>query len=339
MALVDYDSSDSSSEDDRPRQTIHHARAVITQAASSSGSGPLRRARKSSDDSGADDRPDTKRPRKLPSLPSSFALGPKDDPTLHQGRTRTRPYVDGDYNAHVYLSLTLPSALRTILEEYLVALRLLLKDHAIHSSLESLHISLTHPLPLRRHQIIPFREKLWAQLRTHGSFRLSLVGDAKVYYNRSQMQTQAAENKDDDDAGHASGGRAFFALRTGAGSVELKAMLDNIFHPILETMHLPTYHANPEFHTSFGWCLLNPHLPAHDQVISTSKASATDGSDQPRPKEEEDHMTRLSLRDVELAEFNARFREKILRSQPKGGWQVDSVKFKAGKEVTTLTLV
>ncbi|WVQ94633.1 hypothetical protein IAU59_001713 [Kwoniella sp. CBS 9459] len=354
MALVDYDSSSSDAssgsdtDDERPRREVH----LVTSAAVASA-----RALPNKVDT---EQPAAKRPRRqLPSLPPSFESAPKDDPALHQGRSRSRPYVDGDYNAHVYLSLSLPAPLRAILDEYLAALQSLLKDHTIHSSLESLHISLTHPLPLRRHQIVPFRDSLTARLRAQGSFRLSLVGDTKVYHNGSQIRSMGHA------AGHGggigggggdhsgrSGSRAFFALRTGAGSVELKAIIDDIIHPILEKLHLPTYHENPEFHTSFAWCLLKPRLPAprNSMGVPTSDADALDeyeaqaGPNAPRELEGSGFKAKatesptLPLTNGALADLNARYRHKILARQPKGGWEVDSVRFKAGKEVSILAL-
>jgi hypothetical protein len=40
----------------------------------------------------------------LPPVPSNYTVDPGDDPSLHQGRTRSRAYVSGELNAHIYLS-------------------------------------------------------------------------------------------------------------------------------------------------------------------------------------------------------------------------------------------
>lgn len=41
--------------------------------------------------------------RTLPRLPSSFGASPQDDPRAHQGRVRSRPWVQGEWAVHVYL--------------------------------------------------------------------------------------------------------------------------------------------------------------------------------------------------------------------------------------------
>jgi len=40
----------------------------------------------------------------LPPVPSNYTVDPGDDPSQHQGRTRSRAYVPGELNAHIYLS-------------------------------------------------------------------------------------------------------------------------------------------------------------------------------------------------------------------------------------------
>ena len=40
----------------------------------------------------------------LPSVPSNYTVDPGDDPSQHQGRKRSRAYVPGELNAHIYLS-------------------------------------------------------------------------------------------------------------------------------------------------------------------------------------------------------------------------------------------
>ncbi|WRT65611.1 uncharacterized protein IL334_002556 [Kwoniella shivajii] len=271
-----------------------------------------------------------KRQQRLPSLPDSFHTAPKDDPSLHQGRSRTRPFVDGEYNSHVYLSLDIPSKLRLILEQVISTFQEELPTYTIHSSLSSLHISLTHPLPLRRDQIIPFRDQLADRLRIRKQFSLSFAGGIKVYYNRSM--------KDGAHGEEGSGGRAFLALRLGAGAIEVKEIVEQIIHPPIDIIHLPKYHDNPEFHTSFAWTLLKPSITSKGESGSTEPTRV---EDIPGPPSEEELIRNNGLTpfpDDMLERIKAKFEKKILEAQPKGGWEIDNVHFKAAKDIHVLPI-
>ncbi|WWC68721.1 uncharacterized protein I206_102655 [Kwoniella pini CBS 10737] len=276
-----------------------------------------------------------KKQKTLPSLPETFATGSKDDPSLHQGRKRTRPYVDGEYNAHVYLSLSIPSSLRKVLEEILTSLQDQIPNHEIYSLVSSLHISLTNSLPLRRHQIIPFRNELTNRLKSIGKFKLSFTSEIKVYYNRL---TSGEEY---------SGGRAFLALRVGAGAFELDNILNKIIHPLLNINHLPTYHENPEFHTSFGWTLLRSTRDtlSSGQTVPTLVEDGEGESDMTASnfdirsiKLDDKSKGNKPFTDDMVKRINVQFRERILDKQPKGGWVIDCVYFKVAKEVHILRL-
>ena len=88
----------------------------------------------------------------------------------------------------------------------------------LHSFLDrgrELHVSLTHPFPLRRHQIAPFRSRLTQCLATEVSdgrsgMSLSLGGSVKVYYNGKRY------------GGEGHGGRAFLALQVTSGFREVR---------------------------------------------------------------------------------------------------------------------
>ncbi|WVO13235.1 hypothetical protein L204_100848 [Cryptococcus depauperatus] len=247
-----------------------------------------------------------KRQKKLPVLPSTFDLALKDDLSLHQGRTRSRPFVEGEYNTHLYLSLTIPDALLAVLKDVIASLPPF--THPIHPLLPKLHISLTRPLPLRRHQIQSFRDKLSEKLSRCGAFRLSLAGRVKAYSNEIHEGVQGLAK-----------GRGFLALRVGAGASELKAIQDKVIHPILDVVHLPTYYENPEFHSSFAWSLLESR-----------------GGKQ---ETEADLIDSCSVFSNSVLEgINEKFEERILAAQPSRGWSVDSVELKISKEVTRLFL-
>ena len=175
--------------------------------------------------------------RVLPSVPSNYTVDPGDDPSQHQGRKRSRAYVPGELNAHIYLSCRLltiqdraevsvkaPKPLRTALTDLAAQAQGELPRHTIHNLLETptpsqkageLHISITHPLPLRRSQVDPLRVELtsgvksWARTRHLENIKCSLSGTPTVYYNGKAT------------GGEGSGGRAFLALRVGAGAAEV----------------------------------------------------------------------------------------------------------------------
>jgi hypothetical protein len=98
--------------------------------------------------------------RKLPVL-SSTLIGHAhvDDPSLHQGRIRSVPHVDGQYATHIYASVVLDrgSALFKLLAKILSsATNMVPTLHDFWSSPKNcepeLHISLSRPIFLRSHQ-------------------------------------------------------------------------------------------------------------------------------------------------------------------------------------------
>jgi hypothetical protein len=94
MALVDYASSD---EDEEDIQT-NSEQAIVDSSSSSSDEG---RKRKRYDE-------------ELPPLPSKFhdlyastaRLRTKDDPSLHGGRKRVTPHIEGNWPTHLYIECT-----------------------------------------------------------------------------------------------------------------------------------------------------------------------------------------------------------------------------------------
>jgi len=109
--------------------------------------------------------------RKLPSLSSSLVTPtPIDNPALHQGRLRTIPHVDGQYTAHVYVSLIVErdSALNKVMRDVLDDAKTVVPTlNDLWSAGElpkkpELHISLSRPTYLREHQ----REVLKRAIKT-----------------------------------------------------------------------------------------------------------------------------------------------------------------------------
>lgn len=83
-----------------------------------------------------------------------------DNPALHQGRIRTKPHVEGQFAAHVYVSLIIErrSPLHNLLDEFLNSAKSLAPTLTTFWSQEEqikkreLHISLSRPTYLRAHQ-------------------------------------------------------------------------------------------------------------------------------------------------------------------------------------------
>ncbi|KAN0077530.1 U6 snRNA phosphodiesterase Usb1 [Elaphomyces granulatus] len=164
MALVQYPDSDSPSNESSDKDQTPPRR-------------PLKRTRKS-------DLPDETRPT-LPPLPTSFhdlyasgiRLSTRDDPSLHEGRIRAIPHVEGNWPSHIYLEWY-PSRLeRSILNDILsqcenppvddaVEVRPLLQSDL--GAQLPLHISLSRPCVLTTDQRQPFIQRLEDDIRGSG---------------------------------------------------------------------------------------------------------------------------------------------------------------------------
>ncbi|KAI7235880.1 hypothetical protein KC330_g4047 [Hortaea werneckii] len=123
----------------------------------------------------------------LPPLPSTFQdlysstvrTSTQDDPSLHGGRKRVTPHIEGNWPTHVYLEW------RPNREEAQLLAGLIAAQHAdvkvaseqsnIHSLLQNdlgvslpLHVSLSRPLVLRTEQKEPFLDRLENAILTSG---------------------------------------------------------------------------------------------------------------------------------------------------------------------------
>jgi hypothetical protein len=96
---------------------------------------------------------------------------PIDDPTLHQGRVRTHPHVEGQYATHVYISLRMKSQsamgrlLRDVVadaKEHVPSLQEICKfeSEGNLSKCAELHISLSRPIYLRAYQREDFKREV-----------------------------------------------------------------------------------------------------------------------------------------------------------------------------------
>ncbi|GMK59091.1 hypothetical protein CspeluHIS016_0701060 [Cutaneotrichosporon spelunceum] len=292
---LDYPSSSGSESDHEPTRKRHK---VSSASPSATGKAEVKANKPT---------PAPKPPRKLPSLPSSYASASAahDNPSAHQGRVRSRPFVDGDYYAHVYLELDVSASLRRAIDAALAEASSA-EVRAVVPSDGKLHVSLSHPLPLRRDAVKPFPTAVSRALSDAGAFSLSLAGPPVVYYNTFGGPSQAAGRGTPTP-----GARAFLGLRVGAGARELAGLLTKL-EGILVKMHLPRYHAQPEFHASFGWALCPSQEGGGDCSTGVTPFPA-------------DLVARL-----------ARHTDPVLAEHP--GWRVSALCVKVAKDVERIEL-
>ncbi|KAL4943829.1 hypothetical protein BDV06DRAFT_189071 [Aspergillus oleicola] len=154
MALVQYSDSESDSEQEAPPRKI---------------------IRQSKDDQGR------KSASLLPPLPASFhdlyasgtRVSVRDDPSLHGGRKRAIPHVEGNWPTHIYLEWYPSKEDLRILSNIITQAGSTLQGEQakLHSFLHSdlgaqlpLHISLSRPVVLRTEERQPFMEAFEAAL-------------------------------------------------------------------------------------------------------------------------------------------------------------------------------
>ncbi|KAF8713152.1 Methyltransferase domain, partial [Rhizoctonia solani] len=236
-ALVDYgdDSEDDSNNEKGPVDTCI----------------PDSRLMKRKNDSAHQPTTPPKKLKALPALDSSlFAPAPIDDPSKHQGRKRTIPYVEGQFIAHVYVPIKLGGELLALLRSIVKSAQS--DSTAWHSLLEPIpgttseqntgptfsifrsHLSLSRPVPLRAHQ----RDDLRKEVRKAALERTQFVA--------SFAQITTLTNDDHS--------RAFLCVEVGAGHKEFQALSQSLSAHLALLRQLP-YYPQPRFHISIAWML------------------------------------------------------------------------------------
>ncbi|KAA1081451.1 poly(U)-specific 3'-to-5' RNA exonuclease, variant 3 [Puccinia graminis f. sp. tritici] len=201
-----------------------------------------------------------KRRRKLPAPsfnPSKTTESIADDPSLHQGRKRARPHVDGDWPTHIYISINFQAKTMELLKK--IVKELAQEDHSKvwHLLTEgtpsdsSLHLSLSRPAFLKTNERDNFIEELKKVVKGIKLF--------EVYF--SNFSTLVNDE----------GTRAFLALEVGSGHSLLCDLLKQI-DKTLELFCQNKYYENPRFHVSIAWCLLEQQNQgtSTDEVIPKS---------------------------------------------------------------------
>ncbi|KAI0785181.1 hypothetical protein C8Q75DRAFT_776368 [Abortiporus biennis] len=197
----------------------------------------------SSDEESDSQTPPPSKKRKLPTLSSSFLTPiPKDNPSLHQGRIRTTPHVEGQYAAYVYIPVTKSSSrflFKFTEKVFEKAKELVPTLHPIpppsSTNNDEFHVSLTRPIYLRAHQREMLKQAVRNIARTHKSFTASFA-------TFSELQNDEKT-------------RTFLTLEVGAGHLEFKRISDALI-PTLRSIRQKEFYTEPRFHASIGWALL-----------------------------------------------------------------------------------
>ncbi|KAF8073648.1 hypothetical protein FPV67DRAFT_1410341 [Lyophyllum atratum] len=275
----------------------------------------------------------TKKRRKLPSLSSSLLSPiPVDRPELHQGRIRTKPHVEGQWAAHIYVSLIVErhSALYSVISDVLRDAKETsptLNDFWSSSGSpkrRELHISLSRPTYLRAHQ----REDL----------KRAVKGISKRFSPFAVSFATFAELVNDERT------RTFLTMEVGAGHHELQA-ISAALTPTLQAIRQKEFYSDPRFHASIAWALLDrPSSPCHDltPAIADVNSALAEASpivlhavnESPGPETESKFSTIPHLPKDLIPTLNGHHGAR-LSSTKTGIYDVDAISVKIGKEIHT----
>ena len=151
------------------------------------------------------------RHRRLPPLSSKLVVAaPKDNPTLHQGRVRSSPHVDGRWACHIYVPVVSEAGeqLAEMLSSAFQAAKAkvpTLHPIGLEDGRWELHISLSRPTFLWAHQREEFKNAVRRVAASRQGWIMSL--------------TEFTKFENDDRS------RVFLAAQVGAGHEQVRPSL------------------------------------------------------------------------------------------------------------------
>ncbi|THH10423.1 hypothetical protein EW146_g8379 [Bondarzewia mesenterica] len=304
--------------------------------------------------------PPEKKKRKLPPLASQLTVPiPVDDPSRHQGRSRSTPHVEGQWAAYVYVPVSvggrerrgLRRLVRRVVDrarERVPSLRVVETGASVErkeeEASEELHISLSRPIFIRSHQREDVKRAVKAIAKAHPPIAPRAV---KTRTRFTASFAALAELINDERT------RTFLCMEVGAGHDQLRALSDAL-SPLLRSLRQKPYYEHPRFHGSLAWALLDPSTPqaqaSHDAKVaspsppSPSLAVDTDTPSSEWPPESSSQSKSPSLAapgppfptipgfppDL-VASLNAEFGNEIASGV--GVFEVEEIQVRIGKEV------
>ncbi|KAK5124263.1 hypothetical protein LTR85_001966 [Meristemomyces frigidus] len=231
----------------------------------------------------------------LPPLPTTFLdlysstarTSTQDDPSLHGGRKRVTPHVEGNWPTHVYLEWHPQPAESQALADLIAAqtqtrpASAKSKDEAVHSLLQNelgvslpLHVSLSRPLVLRTEQRDAFLDQLRKGIQSSG-VRAFSAKPAELRWHPNET-----------------GSRYFLVLSLQRPKDSELQKLLNASNAVAKRFQQPVLYeddgirhgeavasASPKFHISIAWSLAPPSPGDAHPTTSTGRAiEASDAS-------------------------------------------------------------
>ncbi|KAH0586125.1 hypothetical protein H2248_007391 [Termitomyces sp. 'cryptogamus'] len=248
-----------------------------------------------------------------------------DRPELHQGRRRTQPHVEGQWVAHVYVSLTVQrhSPLNSLIDDVLTHAQKVtptLHDfwHGELSIKRELHISLSRPTYLRMHQKEDLKKAVKELSKRFSPFPVSFATFSELHNDERT--------------------RTFLTMETGAGHHELRAMCDALT-PTLKAIRQKEFYLDPRFHSSIAWALLETH--SKRPLANSSLGEALTGSHSIGHSSESgvdlSFPTISHLPEGLVPELNELF-SKRLSAAKTGTYDIETITVKIGKKPYTWRL-
>ncbi|XP_073515961.1 U6 snRNA phosphodiesterase 1 isoform X1 [Phyllobates terribilis] len=153
----------------------------------------------------------------------------RDDVAEHGGRVRSFRHERGNWASYVYVAFHPREEFWEMLDE----LKAVARRHGVTlSTMEELHVSLSHTVVLRHHWIQPLVQTLRDKLCSTRRF-LCVADTLKVYVNKEKSRT-------------------FLGLEVARGHQQLLEAVSEV-DKSLQEFHLETFYQNPSFHVSLAW--------------------------------------------------------------------------------------